>query len=256
MGCQRARRAGDVTAVQILRALGPADARSIVRDALLRWLLLLPLAVALAARWLLPPLLAEVEAWLGLALLPFYRPLMGYVLATLVPVMVGFLVGFLLLDQRDDRTLMALQVTPLSLGGYLAYRLALPIGVSLLATMAVLPVSGLAMLPAGDLLLVALAFAPQAALLALLLASLAQNKVQGFALMKASSVALLPPLLAYFLPAPWPLLLGIVPTVWPARLFWAVQQETAVGGLLLAALLYQGALLLLLARAFRRVMTR
>ncbi|MCA9972587.1 MAG: hypothetical protein KC425_20340 [Anaerolineales bacterium] len=241
---------------RIVRVMGPVDARGVGRDGLLRWILLLPLALALAARWLLPALLAEMETLLGLALLPYYRPVMGYVLATLAPFMVGFVVGFLLLDQRDDRTLVALQVTPLPLSGYLAYRLALPLLVSVPVTMLVLPVSGLAALTAVQLLLVAVAAAPQAPLLALLLAALAQNKVQGFALLKASSVVMLPPLLAYFLPPPWPLLLGIVPTVWPARLFWALQAGDPAGLLLAAALAYQGLLLLALARAFRRVMTR
>ena len=36
-----------------VRALGPADLRTVWRDPMLRWLALLPLALALVARWFL-----------------------------------------------------------------------------------------------------------------------------------------------------------------------------------------------------------
>jgi fluoroquinolone transport system permease protein len=43
-------------------------------------------------------------------------------LVVVMPALVGMVIGFLLLDQRDDQTLAALQVTPLTLNGYLIYR--------------------------------------------------------------------------------------------------------------------------------------
>lgn len=39
----------------------------------------------------------------------------------------GVVTGFLLLDERDDRTLTALQVTPLPLRAYIFYRVTVPI---------------------------------------------------------------------------------------------------------------------------------
>ena len=55
---------------------------------------------------------------------------MGF-LPLMVAGMVGTVVGFLLLDQRDDQTMTALLVTPLSLGDYLRYRMTLPMLVCL-----------------------------------------------------------------------------------------------------------------------------
>ena len=54
---------------------------------------------------------------------PYYDAFMGYFLVSLAPMMFGIVIGFLLLDECDDNTLMALQVTPLSLNNYLLYRL-------------------------------------------------------------------------------------------------------------------------------------
>jgi fluoroquinolone transport system permease protein len=181
-----------------------------------------------------------------------------------VPNLIGFVTGFLLLDQRDDRTLVALQVTPLSLNGYLAYRLTMPVLLSLFLTLLVLPLSGLVSLSFPLLFLVALSAAPMAPIFALALAALSQNKVQGFALMKVSGIVLLPPLAAYFIQSPWQLLLGLVPTYWPAKTLWAAQKLTVDPGsaassfwlYLTAGLLYQLLFILILARQFNKIMHR
>jgi fluoroquinolone transport system permease protein len=104
-----------MNSLTIWKTLTPIDIRSIGRDSLLRWIVILPLVVAVAARWLAPVLVANVERFLSFDLMPFYPAVMSYLLLLMVPYMAGFVIGFLLLDQRDDGTLTALQVTPLSL---------------------------------------------------------------------------------------------------------------------------------------------
>jgi fluoroquinolone transport system permease protein len=248
--------------LQVLKGLGPMDAKSIGRDALLRWVILLPILIALMARWFLPALLQQAETIIGLDLLPYYAPVMAYVLLLLVPNLVGFVTGFLLLDQRDDRTLYALQVTPLSLNGYLVYRLAMPVLLSFLLTLIVLPVSGLVPFNWPLLLIAAISAAPMAPIFALTLAAVSQNKVQGFALMKMSGIVLLPPLAAYFIEADWQLLLGLVPTYWPAKTLWVGLEWVNGSGsgslwlYFLIGLVYQLFFLLLLARRFNKIMHR
>jgi fluoroquinolone transport system permease protein len=243
--------------LKALRILGPIDAVSMRRDAMLRWLAALPLALALAARWLLPGALRRIGGLLGFDIMAYYAPVMGYALLLIAPAVCGMVVGFLLLDQRDDRSLMALQVSPLPLRSYLAYRIAAPLLVSLLLSLLALPLAGLAALSDPALLLAALAAAPLAPLTALCLAAFAENKVQGFALQKALGVLLIAPVLALFLPLPWRLALGLLPTYWPAALLWGLQQGALASGTTLAAgLIYQALLLALLLRRFTRVMYR
>ncbi|MFO7538130.1 MAG: hypothetical protein R6X32_08710 [Chloroflexota bacterium] len=241
--------------IQTWRALGPVDMRNVWRDPLLRWLIVLPLVAALAARWFLPSLLAQVEALLQVPLLPYYSPFMGYAIVLLGPMLAGVVIGFLLLDQRDDQTLIALQVTPLSLNNYLFYRLTVPVLISIPLTMVTLLLSGLA--PGGTiaLLAVALVAAPMAPLFALFLAAFATNKVQGFALQKGMGIIMLPPLLAYFVPAPWTWLFGLVPTYWPAQVLWLAQADNGRFWLpLIIGLLLQMFLLWLLLRRYNRIM--
>jgi fluoroquinolone transport system permease protein len=242
--------------IRAVKALGPIDLRSIQRDPLLRWMFAAPVGMALVLRWGTPYAASEVQRLLGFDLVPYYGLLLS-VIGTLLPVLFGMVIGFLLLDQRDDRTLTALQVTPLTLTGYLVYRVAMPIALSLLLTPLVLAVAGLVDLGLGALVLFALAVAPLAPLFALFLASVAENKVQGFALQKAAGVVLLPPAIAYFVAPPWQLLFGLAPTYWPAKYFWAVQAGDPVAGVyLLVALFYETLLIALLLGRFKRVMTR
>ncbi len=241
-------------ATRVLRALGPIDARSVQRDPLLRWTILLPLLLALAARWLLPVLVARLGVLSGADLLQYYPPLMSVALLLLPPLLVGMVVGFLLLDQRDDQTLLALQVTPLPLGAYLTYRIAVPLLLSVLVSAAVLPLAGLAGTGPLPLLAAALAAAPLAPIAALFLAAFAGNKVQGFALTKVSGVLLMPPLVAYFVDSQWQLAFGVLPTYWPARTLWAAQAgEPGLWLYLVVGLGYQAVLLALLLRRVGRV---
>ncbi len=243
--------------LRVARALAAVDVRSVRRDPLLRWIIVLPLLVALPVRWVLPLVTRKIGALIGVDLLPYYPLAMGYAMLLLTPALAGMVIGFLLLDQRDDRTLTALQVTPLSLSGYLAYRLAAPMLVSFGTTLIVLPVAGLMEMDLVTLSAISLAAAPLAPLVALALASFAANKVQGFALMKISGLFLIAPLAAYFAPPRWEWAFAAIPTYWPAKLLWTISADGANPPLyLLLGFAYQTLLLWLLLRRFQRVIHR
>jgi fluoroquinolone transport system permease protein len=242
--------------VQAVRALGPIDARSVVRDPLLRWMVFYPLLMAALIRWGVPVLEARLRTQYGFSLAPYYVLLMSFALL-MSPMLTGMIIGFLLLDQRDDQTLTALRVTPLSLNGYLVYRLSLPMAISLIVTFIVFPLAGLLKVGFATLLLAGLSAAPLAPFYALLLAGFAENKVQGFALIKALGVLMVPPVMAYFVPAPWQWAFGVDPLYWPAKLLWMLfSGERGVWAYFSAGLLYQGLLLLFLLRRFNKEMNR
>lgn len=245
-----------LTATHVLRSLGPIDVRSVQRDAILKWLVLYVAVLAMLARWGLPPLAVLIEGRFAFDLTAYYALVMSF-LVLAVPALTGFVVGFLLLDQRDDRTLTALRVTPLTLNGYLIYRTTVPTLVSAVLIVLFVPFAGVVPLNVGEVLLVALVAAPQAPLFALFLAAFASNKVQGFALGKAMGVVMWPPIFAYFAPAEWQWAFGLVPTYWPAKLFWML--DAGDGGVWLVAvigLVYQALVLAILVRRFNTVVAR
>ncbi len=242
-----------MNALAVLRALGPIDAANVRRDPLLRWMLVLPLFFALLFRWvatLAAPWLAER---FGMDVTTYY-PLLASSLVILAPMVYGVVVGFLLLDQKDDGTLTALRVTPLTARGYLAYRIAIPVALGILIAPVVLALSGFSRLGVGAQLVAGLAAAPFGPAFALFLAAFARNKVQGFALMKAAGVINWPPLIAWFVDSRWQLAFGLCPTYWPAKLYWDLEAGASDAWIHLAAgTFYVALLIFLLQRRFARV---
>lgn len=240
--------------IRAFRALGPVDARNVQRDALLRWFIFLPLLLVIVIRIAIPIATQLVWERLTFDLRPYYQ-LINSFLYLILPMLVGMVLGFLLLDQRDDQTLMALQVTPLSLNGYLVYRISLPMLISLVMTLLMVPLAGLGQVKIEAHLAAALCAAPLAPMFALFSAAFAQNKVQGFAVMKASSIVSFPPFIAYFITNGWQWLFGLVPTYWPVKVYWLLQAGASQGWLVLVVgLAYESLLITLLLRWFNAVM--
>lgn len=202
-----------------LRTLALADARILGRDPLLKWVLGLPLGLALVLRVLVPRIQQALIAN-GFDIAPYYPLVMGGYLMT-APGIVGMVIGFLLLDERDARTLSALRVTPLSMREYLAYRIVLPLVAGTASTLVGYPLIGLTPLPFTSLLAIAAVAGVSAPLLALVLATAAPNKVAGFAAVKVLNGVNLLPIAAFFLPLPLQYIAGFIPTYWPMRALWS-----------------------------------
>ena len=244
------------TATAAIRALGLIDVKSIARDSMLRWLIGMPVVFALLFRWGVP-MLRDVLAERYAFDLAAYYPLLTSFLVLIVPALMGSVVGFLLLDQRDDRTLTALQVTPLTVEGYLLYRIAVPMAVSVGLMMVMIAITDLVSMGAVPALIASLQLAPVAPLYALFVGAFASNKVQGFALLKAAGVLAWPPILAYFVSSQWQEAFGIDPMYWPVKVFWMLESgEAGVWLYFLIGLLYQTLLGAILLRRFKAVISR
>ncbi len=239
----------------IFRSLGPIDFRSIRRDSLTSWMIFLPVLLALVLRWGVPPITARLMEQYNFDLVQYYPVLLAYFFVGMCPMVFGAVIGFLLLDEKDDRTLTALQVTPLPLNSYILYRVAVPILLTFGLMFVLFPLANLTPFDLRTVLLTALAAAPMAPMLALMFGSLAQNKVQGFALMKLTGFIFIAPVVAYFAPAGWELAFGIVPTYWPMKVYWLLYEgATVVWPYVVVAVVYQLLVTVYFARRFYKVL--
>jgi fluoroquinolone transport system permease protein len=198
----------------VLRELSGAEWRSIRRDSMLRGMLILVLLLALLTRWLIP----WVSLRFDLDLAPHYPLIMSALVVFLAPVLVGFIVGMLLLDERDEGVLQAISVTPLPMWQYLAWKLSLPVAATTILTVLTFPIVGLMPFRWSYLAAVSVG-ALWAPLLALLMTCFARNKLQGFVLMRVSNVLLVLPMLAWFFPNLAPLF-AVFPAYWPLKSLW------------------------------------
>ena len=182
----------------------------------------MPLGLGLLLCWGFPYILKVMGEYLGIDLMADYFILSGFFILLIVPMVSGLIVGFLLLDQRDNRILTVLQITPISPVTYLLYASIMPLLSSFVITIISFYITGLGSLGLTVILTAALSQAPLAPLVAITMVSFAENKLQGFALVKASIVFWIPPVFAYYLRPEWEYLFWIIPLYWPCRIFWAV----------------------------------
>ena len=195
--------------------LALADLRNWGRDPLQIYVGLAPVLAAVVLRFAVP-LLGDLFAE-SIALAP-YHPLFAVLVVLLAPGMMGFVVGFFVLEERDQGVLLALRTTPLTGRGYLAYRGVSTYIVSAILAVVVAPLFGLVAVPFPVLIGVAVVGSLWAWVAALLLTALSENAVEGVAVSKFLGLLLMVPLAAIaLLDGPLELAAGVFPLYWPAK---------------------------------------
>jgi hypothetical protein len=101
---------------------------------------LAPVLMGAVMRYFVP---FATESLRGVLDLAAYYPEVAGALLLFGPAIIGFAVGFLMFEDREQGTVVALTLTPLGGGGYLAYRLLVTLALSLGAALVVVPPSGL-----------------------------------------------------------------------------------------------------------------
>ncbi|MCB9761206.1 MAG: hypothetical protein H6739_15300 [Alphaproteobacteria bacterium] len=225
------------------------DVVTMRRDPLLALCVLAPVLLTGALRFGVPRVTALAAPWVDLA--PFHPFMVGAALL-LGPAMFGFTIGFMLLEERDERVLDVVAVTPLRTTGFLAYRLALPVAFGFLAGVGMVRGAGLVAVPLPSLVLGAALGALQAPLYAGVLVAFASDKVQGLALSKATNIGMLAPLTLVALSGPWRFIGGISPTFWPVYVMLS-EGPARLGGFAVGLALTGAAVAALAAQLRRRV---
>ncbi len=240
-----------------LTALGHNDSKIIIRDSFLLTMAAYLMGVMVVLRYLLPWLSERLASAETVAIvLPDYYPAMVAYMAVFNGAMLGGMIaGFLLLEERESGTTRALLVTPLPVPTYLLYKVIVPTVFGFAVVLAqLLILRPLAPLPVWQLAAIAVGSAFTAPIVALFFASFAQNRVQGFALMKITGIAGFLIVGAWFVDVPLQYLFGLFPPYWVSKAYWLVLD--GVGwwpwALLLGIVLQMG-LSFLLMRYFRHV---
>ena len=236
------------------RALLANDGKQMMKDPMLMTSLVGPLAVIAFARFVFPPLAAWVEERYAFDLTDYTGFAVSFLLTT-VPLLPGTMAGLLMLDELDETMVAYYGVTPLTRKGYYSYRLFLPSLLAVLLTGLFFLLSGMAeiRMESGYALLL---FALEAPWIALFLAAIAANKVEGLALSKLCGLLFAGPVVVSFVPEPWQYLGIVIPTYWPAKSYMlGVSNEPVLSAItFIAGFLYHIALLKLAVRAFLKRM--
>lgn len=179
------------------------DFRVVYRDGFIALFFFYPAVIALVARAFVP--MVPIE---------HFDLYMGPLMLTLSAPMLGTVLGYSLIEEREQQTWLLMRVLPmpeLSLFGYLAAVAGvLSIAMSIVAAV----LYGLRVVHPLWFIVLLVASAPCTAMFMLLLGAVARNKVEGLALSKALGPLSFVPALVFLLPPAWQVLLYWNPFYW------------------------------------------
>jgi len=154
---------------------------------------------------------------------PTWSKMVAMLLVLMTSYVFGAVTGFTLLDDKDDKVLMSLKITPISTKMYVLVKLLIGYVFGFIATLIIIFATGfLANSSIWMILLITIIASMQAPFLALVVNSFADNKVEGFVVMKATGMTLILPAVAFFYTDWKEFFFIIAPGFWPARM---VQME-------------------------------
>jgi fluoroquinolone transport system permease protein len=197
---------------RFLRLLS-SDAMNVSRDPMLIFAIVMSILPAIAFAFARDAMDDAALAAFGVQEISRYVALFVLVLPA---VLIGWVTGFLLLEDRDDGVLLAVDVTPIGKSGFLLYRVTVTALIGAAITAAAIPFVVPAVGIEAKILLIA-AVAVESVLAAVILPAIARNKVEGLALTKLTNIAVIFPLIAT-IPSPWRFLASLVPTYWIGEL--------------------------------------
>lgn len=195
----------------MLKRLLIHEIKNIVRDKMYLFLALYPILITSIAYFLIP-------------YLKYNAPSIATDIVVLMLILInGFVFGaitaFTLLDDYDDKVLLSLKITPISVKYYVLLKLLISYIFGLLATIILLFFSGFMFNSnALDLTYIIILAPLQGPLFSMLITSLSNNKVEGFVIMKMSGLILLVPIASLFMTGWNELFLSVFPGFWTARI--------------------------------------
>lgn len=225
----------------------PYDYKLLKGDPMLILSLLVPFILWALMHLLFPFLEGLVMNQWSVDISPYYRQT-GIFFLMLIPMMMGMVYGFILLDERDGGIITAISVTPTGKSGYLKLRMGIPLCLSFVYIILFQLLLGLTgTLDILQMLVISLLISSQSLVLLLLLGAFADNKVIGMAISKGFGILLMGPLLDFALPAPYNWSGAYSPLFWASRSlladtpleFWLFASITFLFHLLLIWILFR-----------------
>ena len=205
-----------------LAAFGRNDLRGTYRDPLLVMLVLAPVIWTTGVAVLTPMFTDMLATRQQFDLVPYYPLVLTAFLLLTSIIIAGGLAAFLVLDEVDAGTLAARRVTPAPLSTFFGSRAATVMVVTTVYVIATLSFSGL-LEPGltGALVPIGLVAGLSAVVTLLLIVTMAGNKIQGIAMLRALGMLIAGlPCLPWFIDSPWDLAFGVLPPYWAAKAFW------------------------------------
>ena len=183
-----------------------------LRDPFMKFMVFYPLFFGIVGRFLLPRIASSSGFQVDL-----YADLIIVILTLMTPLVFGAIMGFSILDDRDDNILTSIKVTPLNIHQFLSVRIAMVLLLSFTACTYVMWFSDIGGLSPVNILAIAFLASLGAPATGFLINAFAQNKIEGFAVMKGAGTTLIFPIISLFFTDKREFFFSFAPGFWPAK---------------------------------------
>jgi fluoroquinolone transport system permease protein len=179
------------------------DLRILQRDAVLVFLFLYPVAMALVGRMVFPIIpLPDVYLYLGPSIL------------VACPFAAGMVYGFILIGEKEQKTWYALRVLPFPERRHYTYLTVLTVATSVVLSVAAAMAYGRPVVDRIGFGIMVLANSLSAPVVALFIGTFASNKVEGFAIMKTIGAFMFAPAIVFVATPMWHATVAWCPWYW------------------------------------------
>jgi fluoroquinolone transport system permease protein len=185
-----------------------ADLTYARRDPTLLVMMFLSIIMLLVLRFLVPELVNFIPA-----ISNYYHVISGF-FGLISAAFSGFVVSFIILDEKDQNILTALRVTPLSPSDYLLSRIQFMIIFGFMSSFLIFSFNGISHFSFFQSIILSALSALSSPSIVLIIAVFAKNKIEGVTMMKVLNIVLLLPIFQLFINHPVEYLLGIMPSFW------------------------------------------
>jgi fluoroquinolone transport system permease protein len=210
--------------------------KTLLRDSMNLFMLIYPLFMLGFVGWLIPMILTRSGLGNDDPAYALSMVLVFLLVLSIGGFISGILLGFSLLENKDEQTIKAIAVSPISVQGYVLFKTIYAYFLGVIGTFVMIfglqyffedafsfqyqdIAFGLANLQLWQILLFSFVSSLMTPTAGALMAAVAKNKIEGFALTKSAGIIIMMPLLV-ILDAfgDWKqYLLGVVPNFWPVK---------------------------------------
>jgi len=196
-----------------LSTLIKMDLKLIWLDATMRSFILIPIVLIFFVKYFVP-YLTEIYPFITV-----YHDMIMMGAAIQTAVMFGFITSFIILEEKDEHVLQVIRILPISPFYFILYRMTFTFFISMVGALATVYFGGLSYPGMSPALLLSIQYGLAAPLIALIIVTFAQNKIEGMAYFKAVNLFLLLPLTSFLAIGNLKYIFSFIPSYWTYTLY-------------------------------------
>ncbi len=194
------------------------DIKNIFRDGVLIMIFIAPVLLCTLFKLGIPFIKDILINYNQFDLTSYYDLITAFVVLVMT-MLIGFMTGLILIEEKDEGLFLYYTITPLGKNGYLFYRLSLPLIINFFLSFLLIRALGFISISLFQLFLIIVLASLQSLIYVLLLTSLSSNRVEAMAIGKALGIIMIIPIIDRISDFSFDFIYYLVPTYYIGKAF-------------------------------------